>query len=78
METCVSNLVKKKEKVLVFVNGYFGRRFAEMCERHKANVTVIDKPWGEAFEDLEVKLAVDLWKPVLLFIVHAETSTGVL
>lgn len=36
METCVANLVAKDDKVLVLTNGYFGKRFRMMCERHGA------------------------------------------
>jgi len=36
METCVANLVAEGDKVLVLTNGYFGKRFRMMCERHGA------------------------------------------
>jgi len=78
METCVTNLVAEGDKVLICANGYFGLRFKEMCDRHKANTVIIKKPWGEVFSDDEVEKAMVEHKPVMLFIVHAETSTGAL
>lgn len=58
METCVANLVEEGDKVLICINGYFGMRFKDMCERHKAVVTCIEKPWGEVFSDEEVEAAI--------------------
>ena len=34
METCVANLIQPGDKVLILINGYFGNRFKDMCERH--------------------------------------------
>ncbi len=78
METCVANLVFEGDKVLILQNGYFGLRFEEMCVRHKAVVATRKIDWGEVFTDEEVEAAIMKEKPDLLFVVHAETSTGAL
>ena len=78
METCVANLVFEGDKVLILQNGYFGLRFEEMCERHKANVATMKRDWGEVFTDEEVEAVIVKEKPDMLFVVHAETSTGAL
>jgi len=78
MEACACNLIEEGDKVLVCANGYFGLRFQEMARRNKANVITITKEWGKIFTDQEVRDAIDEHSPSLLFIVHAETSTGVL
>jgi alanine-glyoxylate transaminase/serine-glyoxylate transaminase/serine-pyruvate transaminase len=77
MEAAIANLVEPGDKVLIAVNGYFGLRMADMAERYGAGVVMIRKPWGKAFTLKEVSEAVVTHKPVLLGIVHAETSTGV-
>lgn len=77
MEATLANTVEPGDRVLVGVNGYFGNRLADMAGRYRAEVKVIDKPWGEAFllEELEAALIEE--KPAILALVHAETSTGV-
>jgi alanine-glyoxylate transaminase/serine-glyoxylate transaminase/serine-pyruvate transaminase len=77
MEAAIANLVEPGDKVLIAVNGYFGLRMADMAERYGAEVVMIRKPWGKAFSLREISEAVVTNKPVLLGIVHAETSTGV-
>ncbi len=37
MEACAANLIEEGDKILVCINGYFGLRFKEMCERNKLN-----------------------------------------
>jgi alanine-glyoxylate transaminase/serine-glyoxylate transaminase/serine-pyruvate transaminase len=78
MEACAANLVEEGDKILVCINGYFGLRFKEMCERNNGNVITLEQTWGKIFTDEQIKNAIDEHSPDLLFIVHAETSTGVL
>jgi alanine-glyoxylate transaminase / serine-glyoxylate transaminase / serine-pyruvate transaminase len=77
METVVVNLIEPGEKMLVCVNGFFGERMKVVAERAGAQVTTIERPYGEAFDPDEVKRAVDRVRPKVVGIVHAETSTGV-
>ena len=77
MEAAIANLVEPGDKVLIAVNGYFGLRMADMAGRYGAEGVMIRKPWGKAFSLGEISEAVVKNKPVLLGIVHAETSTGV-
>jgi alanine-glyoxylate transaminase/serine-glyoxylate transaminase/serine-pyruvate transaminase len=76
METAVVNLIEPGERMLVCVNGYFGERMKTVAERAGAQVTVIERPYGEVFEPDEVKRAVDRVRPKVIGLVHAETSTG--
>ena len=77
MECCAANLVESGDKVLICMNGYFGLRFKDMCERQGGIVYTIEREWGECFTDNEIENGIVKYKPQLLFIVHAETSTGV-
>src|SRR4051794_21449434 len=76
METCVVNLVEPGDRVVVCVNGFFGRRIAEIAGRARAEVTVLEKPWGEVFGPDEIRDVLRRVRPRLLALVHAETSTG--
>ncbi len=78
MEAAIANLVEPGDVVLVGVIGYFGERLVEMARRYGADVRVIEKPWGEAFDPAEILSAIETHSPALVALVHAETSTGVM
>ena len=77
MEATLANTVEPGDTVLVAVKGYFGNRLVDMAGRYRANVKVIEKPWGEAFTKEELEAALIEHEPTILAMVHAETSTGV-
>ena len=76
METCVVNLIEPGDRMVVGVNGVFGGRMAEVAERVGAEVTKIERPFGEVFSPEEVAAAIKKSNPKVVGIVHAETSTG--
>ncbi len=76
MEAVVVNLIEPGDKMLVCVNGVFGGRMVDVAKRAGAEVTVIERPYGEVFDPEEVKAAIKKVGPKVVGIVHAETSTG--
>ena len=76
METCVVNLIEPGDRMVVGVNGVFGGRMAEVAERLGAEVTKIERPFGEVFSPEEFAAAIKKSQPKVVGIVHAETSTG--
>jgi alanine-glyoxylate transaminase/serine-glyoxylate transaminase/serine-pyruvate transaminase len=76
MEAAVVNLIEPGDNMLVCINGVFGARMADVAARAGANVTKIERPWGEVFSPAEIKAAVAAAKPKVVGIVMAETSTG--
>lgn len=78
METAISNFVEPKMKVAVLANGFFCERIAEMARRQGADIVRLDKAWGQAFEDDEVREFIAREKPHIVAFVQAETSTGIL
>jgi alanine-glyoxylate transaminase / serine-glyoxylate transaminase / serine-pyruvate transaminase len=76
METCVVNLIEPGDRMLVCVNGVFGGRMADVAERAGAQVTRLERPFGEVFTKDEIAEAVERVRPKVVGIVHAETSTG--
>jgi alanine-glyoxylate transaminase/serine-glyoxylate transaminase/serine-pyruvate transaminase len=76
METCVVNLIEPGDKMIVCVNGVFGGRMADVAARAGAQVTVLERPYGEVFPAEQIAEAVKRVQPKVLGIVHAETSTG--
>jgi alanine-glyoxylate transaminase/serine-glyoxylate transaminase/serine-pyruvate transaminase len=78
METAVANLVADGTRALVIVNGYFGGRLAEMCERYGATVRRLEVEWGRACDPDRLRAALKADRADIVAMVHAETSTGVL
>jgi alanine-glyoxylate transaminase/serine-glyoxylate transaminase/serine-pyruvate transaminase len=76
MEAVVVNLIEPGDRMLVCVNGVFGARMVDVAQRAGAEVTAIERPYGEVFEAEEVRAAVKKVGPKVVGIVHAETSTG--
>lgn len=79
MESCVVNLVEPGDEVIVCRNGVFGGRLREMVERCGGTAVVVDEEWGRAVNPERLRSAVrEHPQAVLVFFVHAETSTGAL
>jgi alanine-glyoxylate transaminase/serine-glyoxylate transaminase/serine-pyruvate transaminase len=78
MEAAFANVVEPGDRVLVGVNGYFGRRMADIAGRYGADVRCLEAGWGEAFTPDEIRAGLEAHRPHVLALVHAETSTGVL
>src|ERR1041385_4688117 len=76
-ESAVANLVSPGEPHLVVSAGSFGERWVAMTTAFGAEVDVLRYPWGETpdADDLRARLREREAKAV--WIVHSETSTGV-
>jgi len=77
MEMGIANVVKEGDNVLVISHGYFGDRYAEICQRKGLNVDVLSSEWGTIVpvEEIEKKLSEKNYKAVT--VTHVDTSTGV-
>lgn len=77
MEFLAVNFIEPGDRVVVGVNGIFGKRIQEMAEKLGAKVHPLVYPPGKGVdpEDLE-KLLKSLGKAEIVWVVHAETSTG--
>lgn len=79
METCFVNLLEPGDKVIICVNGVFGKRMVENAVRLGAIPVIVDDEWGAPVSLAKVEAALsDNPDAVVLAFVHAETSTGVL
>src|SRR3954462_7237921 len=77
METAVANIVKQGTRATVIINGYFGDRLAQMCERYGATVTRLNVEWGRACDPDALRQHLKTNGADIVGMVHAETSTGV-
>ena len=78
METAIANFVEPGDGVLTAISGFFSDRLADMAGRYGAQVTRLDRPWGEIFTPEEIDAAHSKGKYKLVTLVHGETSTGTL
>lgn len=78
METSLVNLLEPGDKIVICINGVFGGRMKDICERIGAVVVPLESEWGTPvdLDDLRAALAANADTSVVAF-VHAETSTGV-
>jgi serine---pyruvate transaminase len=78
MESAVVNLCSPGDPVLVVSAGYFGERWVTLAERYGCNVAPLRYEWGAvpSADDLEQALR-DRPDVKAVFLVHSETSTGV-
>lgn len=76
MESMVANLVRPGDRVICGVHGLFGERMADELGRHGADVVRVEAEWGRAIPT-ERLLEAAREPFAALFVVHAETSTGV-
>jgi aspartate aminotransferase-like enzyme len=78
MESAVINVADPGDTVLVVAAGYFGERWVELAEHYGCNIVPVRYEWGDvpAPQDLERALRS---RPEVkaVFLVHSETSTGV-
>jgi alanine-glyoxylate transaminase/serine-glyoxylate transaminase/serine-pyruvate transaminase len=78
MEAILANLLEPGDRLLVAAAGFFGQRIAEVARRHGAEVTTIERAWGDVFPLEQVAEALGRERFKALALVHAETSTGAL
>ncbi|SFU26906.1 pyridoxal-phosphate-dependent aminotransferase family protein [Xenorhabdus koppenhoeferi] len=79
MEACVSNLIEPTEKVIVCINGAFGKRIAENSRKVGGNVIEVSAVWGKPIEPSVLRTTLEQHPDVkVVCFVHGETSTGVL
>jgi alanine-glyoxylate transaminase / serine-glyoxylate transaminase / serine-pyruvate transaminase len=80
MESSLVNTVGPGERLVCFVNGFFGQMYAGLARRLGAEVEEAAIPWGDAVagEAVYERLAADRGHQVkAITVVHNETSTGV-
>ncbi len=78
METCFANVFERGEKVLIGVNGVFGKRMTETARKYGIIPIPFEKNWGEIIGHEAIEAALQSEKDIAgVAVVHGETSTGV-
>ncbi len=74
-ESAVANLTEPGERALVVSSGNFGERWASMVARYGADLDHLRYAWGETPDPADVRERAGGAR--IVYIVHSETSTGV-
>lgn len=78
MECGLAHLLEPGDTAIIAVNGFFGRRVAEIAGRLGAEVVPVEADWGCHVSNQRLLEALDAHPHArLMTVVHAETSTGV-
>jgi alanine-glyoxylate transaminase/serine-glyoxylate transaminase/serine-pyruvate transaminase len=77
METAFVNLIEPGDRVLVLINGVFGKRMEDVAGRLGAAVDALEFEWGTPVIPETVEAQLKKKDYSLVAVVHAETSTGV-
>jgi aspartate aminotransferase-like enzyme len=76
-ESAVANLTSPGDRVAVVSAGSFGERWAAMTEAFAADVVHVRLDWCETPEPEDLRSALAAGDVRVVFLVHSETSTGV-
>jgi len=77
MEACFVNLIERGDRVLILINGVFGKRMEDVASRLGARVDTLEFEWGTPVEPDRVAEQITRESYKIVAVVHAETSTGV-
>ena len=76
-ESAVVNLLSPGERVLAVMAGAFGERWAALARAFGADVHELRYAWGETPRAEDLRARVEETGAQVVFVVHSETSTGV-
>ncbi|CAK9797800.1 Alanine--glyoxylate aminotransferase [Anthophora quadrimaculata] len=76
MEACLINLLEPGDTILIVKCGIWGERAADMATRIGANVKLIETEHNKAVTLEQMRTALDRDRPVAVFMVQGESSTG--
>ncbi|KAA8998981.1 alanine--glyoxylate aminotransferase family protein [Affinibrenneria salicis] len=78
IEAILLSALRPGDKVLVPVFGRFGHLLCEIARRCRAEVHIIEAPWGEVFSPERIEDAIIRVRPRMLLTVQGDTSTTML
>ena len=76
-ESAVVNLLSPGERVLAVMAGAFGERWATLARAYGVDVHELRYAWGETPRAEDVRARLEETGATTVFVVHSETSTGV-
>ena len=77
-DAVAASLAARGEPGLVLANGEFGARLVDHARRAGVAFAVLERAWGESFDEASLRHAMRESRARWIWAVHCETSTGVL
>lgn len=78
MEAILVNLLEQGDTLLVGTNGLWGNRCRDLANRIGANPVALEAEGGKSISLEQIREGLIKHKPKVLFLVHSESSTGVM
>ncbi|GCF92738.1 2-aminoethylphosphonate--pyruvate transaminase [Enterococcus florum] len=79
VESVLSSMLRPNDHILVCVNGAYGHRMVDMCERHQVTHTVYEVPETKALKAKDIQRILESDTSITaLAMVHSETTSGIL
>ncbi len=75
IETLLTSIISPGDKVVVPVLGRFGQLLAEIANRCRAELVIIETEWGTVFTPEQIEDSVKAHRPKLVTLVQGDTST---
>jgi len=79
VEAMLGSFVGPKDKLLILINGAYGKRMAKICEYYKRAVAVLEWPEDQPVDPAKVRDTLAADKAIThVAVVHCETTSGIL
>lgn len=78
LDTVLGNLIEEGDVVVAGIIGSFSLRGVDTAKRYGADVKVVETKLGTALSYERIRAHVETHKPKILYLVHGDSSTGVL
>jgi len=76
MDSVVSNLINKEDRVMIINGGSFGQRWEDICNFYEIDYHSFKPGFGKKINLESLKEAFQFFRPTLLLMQHIETSSG--
>jgi 2-aminoethylphosphonate-pyruvate transaminase len=79
VEAMLGSFVGRKDKLLILINGAYGKRMAKICEYYHRTVALLEWPEDQPVDPVRVKQALDADPAIThVAVVQCETTSGIL
>ena len=78
MESVVSSCIHPNNRVLIITNGAYGKRFCKTAQYHNVDFFELEFDYGEKIDLHKVEILLESEMFSHVFVIHHETTTGIL
>jgi len=79
VEAMLGSFIGPKDKLLILINGAYGKRMAKICEYYGRSTAILEWPEDQPVDPAKVRNALDADPAIThVAVVHCETTSGIL